>query len=318
MTIPPYLKPGDLIGITCPASKMDQQAALFAASVLETWGYRVRVGRTAGSAFHNFSAEDEIRLGELQEMLDDGEVKAIVFGRGGYGVVRILDELDFRLFRARPKWLCGYSDITALHMHVHTVCRVATLHSVMCSGITARTCRDPYVGSLRRALRGDSLDYGFSAHPMNRAGVAEGELVGGNLSLLANLSGTVSQPDMRGKILFLEDVGEYRYAIDRMMLNLRRAGWLNGLAGLILGSFTAEQETETPFGQTDYELISDKVHLDDFPVAFGFPVGHGERNYALKEGFRYQLTVTESPRLRESPENGGPSRFSPDPELFRP
>lgn len=311
MTIPPYLKPGDLVGVTCPASKMDREAALFAASVVENWGYRVRVGRTAGSAFHNFSAPDAIRLEELQRMLDDEEVKAILFGRGGYGLVRILDALDFTRFRAQPKWICGYSDITALHLHIHAAFRIATLHSVMCSGITPSTSADPYVESLHRALAGDVLDYRFASHPLDRPGVAEGELIGGNLSLLANISGTVSQPDTTGKILFVEDVGEYRYAVDRMMLNLRRAGWLKGLAGLVVGSFTAQQETDTPFGQSDQELILDKVIEEDFPVAFGFPVGHSPRNYALKEGLRYRLVVDGTPRLTEWPRAADSLYYSP-------
>ena len=299
MIIPPYLNPGDLVGITCPASKIEKDAALFAASVLASWGLRIRMGETAGSSFHNFSAPDEIRLRELQQMLDDEEVKAILFGRGGYGVLRILDGLDFGRFCAFPKWICGYSDITALHIHVNTVYEIATLHSVMCSGITPKTCSDPYVQSLRRALFGDLLEYSFDPHPLNRSGEGQGMLMGGNLSLLSNLSGTVSQPDMKGKILFVEDVGEYRYAVDRMMFNLRRAGWISDLAGLVVGNFTAEKETDTPFGQTDYELILEKVREYDFPVAFGFPVGHGEQNYTLKEGAVFRLSVGDAPLLGE-------------------
>lgn len=309
MIIPPYLKPGDLVGITCPASKMGRDVAVFAASVLESWGFRVLLGETAGSSYHNFSAPDDMRLTELQAMLDDDAVKAILFGRGGYGVIRILDRLDFSCFSRQPKWLCGYSDITALHLHIHTLYGITTLHSVMCSGITARTRGNPYVESLRRMLKGEKLRYRFDAHPLNRSGVAEGQLVGGNLSLLANLSGTISQPDMRGKILFVEDVGEYRYAIDRMMWNLWRAGWLDGLAGLVVGSFSAERDTDAPFGQQEYEIILDKVRNDSFPVAFGFPSGHEVENYTLKEGGRYRLQVGDTPLLEELLLSGGESPF---------
>lgn len=301
MTItPPYLMPGDLVGITCPASKMEREAALFAASILRSWGFETRLGHTAGSAFHNFSAPDELRREELQEMLDDRDIKAILFGRGGYGMIRILDALDFSGFCRHPKWLCGYSDITALHMHIHTVYGIQSIHSVMCSGITSATAADPYVTSLRRMLSGEQLRCDFPVHPLNRPGTAEGPLLGGNLSMLATLSGTVSQPDTEGKILFLEDVGEYRYSVDRMMWNLKRAGWLDGLAGLVVGSFQAAKETDTPFGQTEEEMIFDKVRDLRFPVAFGFPVGHAPENFSLKEGAFYQLRVDDAPSLAET------------------
>jgi muramoyltetrapeptide carboxypeptidase len=291
MIIPPFLKPGDLVGVTCPASKMERQAAEYAASVIASWGLEVRLGETAGSRFHNFSGTDGQRLGELQHMLDDTDMRAIIFGRGGYGVIRLLDGLDFSAFRGRPKWLCGYSDITALHLHVHACCGIATIHSVMCSGITPETAEDPYVESLRRCLAGEELAYAFPWHPLNRPGSCSGELIGGNLSLLANVSGTVSQPDTRGKILLLEDVGEYRYAVDRMLFNLKRSGWLNGLAGLVVGSFTDGRETTEPFGQSEQEMIWDKVKEYDYPVAFGFPAGHQKENYALRFGMEHRLRL---------------------------
>lgn len=299
MKIPPYLNPGDKIGITCPASKMDRGAAIFAASVMRSWGFESLVGETVGPHFHNFSAPDEKRRRELQGMLDDDGIRAILFGRGGYGMLRILDQLDFTKFRESPKWICGYSDITAMHLHVNTRFGIATLHSLMCSGITSETCRDPYVRSLRSALLGEKIIYRFIPGALSRPGLAEGPLCGGNLSMLANLSGTVSQPDTRGKILFIEDVGEFRYAIDRMMINLKRAGWLDQLAGLVVGNFTAGRETDTPFGQTEYEIVWDKIKEFGYPVAFGFPVGHGAENFALKEGVPYALEVDREGVLME-------------------
>lgn len=291
MIIPPYLKTGDLIGVTCPASKMERQAAEYAAEVMRSWGFRVMLGETAGRAYHNFSAPDEERLAELQGMLDRDDIRAIVFGRGGYGVIRILDQLDFSRFMRHPKWLCGYSDITALHTHLQARLGVASLHSVMCSGITPETAGDCYVQSLRQCLQGEEPRYRFPWHPLNRPGSCSGELTGGNLSLLANLSGTVSQPDSRGRILLLEDVGEYRYAVDRMLFNLKRSGWLAGLAGLLVGSFNDGKETAEPFGQTEYEMILDKVKEYDYPVAFGFPAGHQKENYALQMGVAHVLTL---------------------------
>lgn len=292
MRIPPYLKKGDLIGITCSSSKMDQQAAEYAAGVISSWGYQVHLGITVGTSFHNFSAPDELRLEELQDMLDDPDIKAIIFGRGGYGMVCILDDLDFKKFRKHPKWICGYSDITVLHTHIHQQYGIPTIHSMMCSGIRPDTAENEYVDSLRLALKGTPYRYACAPHDLNRTGKATGQLIGGNLSLLANLSGTESQPGTKGKILFLEDISEYRYNIDRMMYNLKRAGWLDDLAGLVVGSFTDSKETETPFGQTEYEIIRNIVQDYDYPVCFGFPVGHTNENYALKIGLTHELQVT--------------------------
>jgi muramoyltetrapeptide carboxypeptidase len=289
--IPPYLKKGDLIGITCSSSKMDLVAAEYARGVISSWGYRVHLGITVGTSFHNFSAPDELRLEELQDMLDDPNIKAIVFGRGGYGMVCILDKLDFTRFRKNPKWLCGYSDITALHSHVQRQFGIATLHSVMCSGITPHTIDDEYVHSLAAALKGKPYRYTAPAHPLNREGKTSGILVGGNLSMLANLSGTRSQINTKGKILLLEDIGEYRYHIDRMMYNLKRAGWLDKLAGLVVGAFVDGKETNTPFGQTEYEIISNLVSEYDYPVCFGFPCGHQAANYALRLGVKHELKI---------------------------
>lgn len=291
--IPPYLKKGDLIGITCPSSKMELHTAQYAAGILESWGFRVHFGITVGTSFHNFSAPDELRLEELQDMMDDPGIKAIVFGRGGYGMICILDKINFSKFRKHPKWLCGYSDITALHAHLQQRHNIASLHSMMCSGITVATKDNVYVNSLREALTGKRSNYTCAVHPMNREGKATGKLTGGNLSLLANVSGSRSQVDTKGKILVLEDIGEYRYNIDRMMYNLKRAGSLEDLAGLVVGSFTEGRETETPFGQTEYEIIRNMVEEYDYPVCYGFPVGHQEENFALKMNVQHELKITE-------------------------
>lgn len=291
--IPPYLKKGDLIGITCSSSKMELSAAEYAASVIESWGYRTHLGITVGTSFHNFSAPDELRLEELQDMLDHPDIKAIIFGRGGYGMICILDKLDFTRFCKHPKWLCGYSDITALHAHIHQRYGIASIHSLMCSGITGFSRDNAYVNSLREALQGKRSRYECLPHVMNRTGKAKGQLVGGNLTLLTHLSGSSSQIKTKGKILVLEDVGEYRYHIDRMMYNLKRAGWLKGLAGLIVGSFTDARETDTPFGQTEYEIIRNMVEEYDFPVCYHFPVGHQDENFALKMGVEHELKVTD-------------------------
>ncbi len=299
MTVPPILKKGDTIGITCPASKTDADAVKYGCKTIRSWGFKVKLGKTVGVHFHNFSATDQQRLEDMQEMLDDPSIKAIVFGRGGYGILRILDQIDFSGFQKSPKWICGYSDITALHMHIVRNFHIQTLHSPMCTSITSKTAASPYVLSLKNTLEGLPHDYHFPNHKLDRKGIAEGRLIGGNLCLLAAICGSKSQPDMAGKILFLEDTGEYRYSIDRMMMTLKRAGWLKSLTGLIVGSFRDGKDTEEPFGQTEWELIRDKVRGFKYPVAFGFPVGHQPENYTLKEGAFYRLEVGHQNILKE-------------------
>ena len=298
-TSPSFLQPGDRIGVCCPSSKIDYPAALYACDVLRSWGFSVQMGKTVQGHFHNFSATDDQRLEDLQQMLDDPAIRAIVFGRGGYGMMRIMDRLDWAAFIRQPKWLCGYSDITALHLQAGVQCQVQTIHSVMCSGITPATYNDPFVESLRSVLMGKAIDYTFSPHPGNRSGKADGRLIGGNLCLLAASCGSSTAPDVKDCILFLEDTGEYFYAIDRMMMTLQRAGWLHDLAGLVVGSFTDTQDTEEPFGQQAWELIYDKISTYGYPVGFGFPVGHQAENYALKIGAMCTLQIGTTCRLTE-------------------
>lgn len=289
--IPPSLKPGDTIGITCPAGYVAPERVGYCQLVLERWGFRVKRGNTIGTGEFYFSGSDNERLADLQQMLDDSEVKAILAGRGGYGVSRILDIIDWTAFCAAPKWICGFSDITALHSHIHQTLGIATLHSPMCGAFTPESEHSDYIQSLRRAWMGEELRYEFPAREWNRAGTAEGMLVGGNLALLSHLSGSVSQLDTRGKILFIEDIGEHLYQIDRMLLTLKRSGQLSGLSGLLVGQFSDVEDTERPFGQTLEEIILHKVRDYDFPVAFGIPCGHERENVTLCLGRRHRLVA---------------------------
>jgi muramoyltetrapeptide carboxypeptidase len=291
MIIPPYLQLGDTVGITCPAGYIAHERTAYCIEVLARWGYKVKVGRTVGTGQFYFSGNDEERLDDLQAMLDDDSVRAILTGRGGYGTSRIIDALDFTRFRERPKWICGFSDITALHSHLHATMGIATLHSPMCGAFTAASEDSYYIQSLRQALAGETLNYTLPASPYNREGSAGATIVGGNLAMLAHLSGSVSQLDTQGKILFIEDIGEHLYNIDRLLLNLKRSGQLAGLAGLLVGSFTNLQDTERPFGQTLEEIIRDKVADYDFPVAFNFPCGHDMENVTLALGMHAILDV---------------------------
>ena len=291
--IPPYLKKGDTIGITCPAGYMTAEKAQTCINTLQSWGFDVMVGKTLGSNSVNyFSGTDEERRDELQAMLDDENIKAILFGRGGYGMGRIIDGLDFTKFKKKPKWVMGYSDITVLHAHLYTKIKVASLHAPMAAAFNEG--ENEFIKSLQNAIKGKRAKYSCAAQPFNKPGTVTGELVGGNLSLLANITGTPSDINTKNKILFIEDIGEQIYNIDRMLYQLKRSGKLANLSGLIIGGFTDMKDTERPFGKTVYEAIADIVVEYEYPVAYGFPVSHGTENYALKIGVGYTLKVGRS------------------------
>lgn len=293
MIVPPYLQPGDTIGIVCPAGQMEADRAQDCIATLTNWGYRVRPGKTLGHAWHYFSGTDQERLDDLQAMLDDPEVKAILCGRGGYGTSRIIDRLDFTAFRRAPKWVIGFSDITVLHAHLYTFCGTASLHAPMAGAFQGEGAASAPVASLKAALEGRPASYRCAPHPSNRQGLAEALLVGGNLTLLAHLVGSVSDIPTDGALLFIEDIGEYRYNLDRMLIQLSRAGKMEALAGLIVGGFTDLKDTVVPFGQSLEAMILDKVGGKGYPVCFGFPTSHHGENYALKVGGRYRLDVTD-------------------------
>lgn len=292
MILPPYLQPGDTIGLVCPAGYMAPDKWQFCVTQLQAWGYSVKLGATMYSDSANyFSGDDDARLADLQTLLDDPEVKAILCGRGGYGVSRILDRLSFKQFKKHPKWIIGFSDITALHAHLNRKLKIASLHAPMAGAFNDDGFAGPSVQSLREALTGKKARYTATAHPFNIPGKVKAPLVGGNLSLVAHLIGTASAYTTKGKILFLEDVGEYLYGIDRMLVQLKRAGVFKGLAGLILGGFTDTKDTERPFGKPIDEILNDHVEALRCPVCFHFPISHGKENYAVKIGPEYQLKV---------------------------
>jgi muramoyltetrapeptide carboxypeptidase len=293
--IPPYLKKGATIGITCPAGYMAAEKAQTCINTLQKWGYEVMVGKTLGSGSTNyFSGTDEDRRDELQAMLDDPGIDAILFGRGGYGLGRIIERLNFNKFKKNPKWLIGFSDITVIHSHLHTHTGICTLHAPMAAAFNDGGYKNKYILSLKQALEGGKAHYTCKRHRFNITGEAKGTLVGGNLSLLAHLTGTDSDISTKGKILFIEDVGEYIYSSDRMLWQLKRSGKLKNLAGLIVGGFTDMKDTERPFGKTIYEVIQEVVGDVKYPVCYGFPVSHDKENLALKVGALYSLAVTKT------------------------
>jgi len=299
--IPPYLKKGDTIGITCPAGYMAVDKAQTCIDVLQQWGYQVMVGKTLGSnSLNYFSGTDEDRRDELQAMLDDANINAILCGRGGYGVGRIIEQLDFKAFKKNPKWIIGFSDITVLHSHIFTNLKISTLHAPMAAAFNDGEYKNEFIQSLQKAIVGKKATYKTAVHALNKIGVASGELVGGNLSLLAHLTGTSSDINTKNKILFIEDIGEQIYNIDRMMYQIKRSGKLDKLAGLVVGRFTDMKDTDRPFGETVEQVIQEIVAEYDYPVCFNFPVSHGKENYALKVGGTYELKIEKRKvQLRE-------------------
>lgn len=287
--MPPFLKHGDKIGIVATARKISKAEIDPAIAILKNWGLEVILGRNLFKEYHQFSGTDQERSEDLQEMLNDNSVRAVISARGGYGSIRIIDHVDFSKFIQHPKWIIGYSDITVLHSHIHNM-GVETLHATMPINFTKNA---EATETLRKALFGEELKYEVEPHPLNRKGFAKGKLIGGNLSLLYALSGSISDIDTKDKILFIEDLDEYLYHIDRMILNLKRAGKLNQLAGLIVGGMTDMKDNAIPFGKTAEEIIADVVSEFNYPVCFGFPAGHGEKNFALILGKEITLDLRE-------------------------
>ncbi len=288
MIAPPYLKQGDTVAITCPAKSLpvpiDDAVAL-----LESWGLKVILGETVYASWHQFAGTDELRTADLQKFLDDDSVKAVFAARGGYGTIRIIDDIDFSRFESNPKWIIGFSDITILHSHISAVFNTQSIHGQM--PLTIPDGTKVSLETLRKALFNEPFDYAYTSAVENQSGSGSGMLTGGNLTLLLMMSGSISEQDYKDKILFLEDVGEYFYSIDRMILSFKRAGILAGLKGLIIGGFTDLKDNDIPFGHTAEEIIMSHVKEYDYPVCFNFPAGHIEDNRALIFGREVTLTV---------------------------
>ncbi|WP_140937422.1 S66 peptidase family protein [Sphingobacterium lumbrici] len=289
MKIPPYLQPGDKVAVVCPASYIKGDIEI-GVKTLESWGLTVQIGSSVTSQFHQFAGEDSLRASDLQQALDNPEIKAIIAGRGGYGSVRIIDNLDFNQFTANPKWLVGFSDITVIHSHIQRQFGIPTIHGQMAKSFADSTFEA--LETLKNALFGKPMDITYANNDFpNRSGESEGILIGGNLAILQSILASVSDAKYDGKILFIEDVGESHYNVDRMLWTLKRADKFNNLKGLIVGGFTSLRDSEPPFGQRFEEIIMDKVNEFDFPIAFGFPAGHITDNRALVLGGKIKLNV---------------------------
>lgn len=286
----PYLKKGDKIAITCPAKAL-KTPLTDAIKLLESWGLEVVLGETVDAVFHQFSGTDELRAKDMQQFIDDDAIKAIIAARGGYGCIRIVDEIDWTPLLKNPKWIIGFSDITVFHLQLQSM-GIQSIHGQMPSTIPDGTTSG--LESLRKALFGEQLAYKIPSHPKNKMGDAKGELIGGNLSLLVASLGSVSDVNYSGKILFIEEIGEYHYTIDRMMRTLDRAGKFKNLAGLVIGGFTSIKENDISFGYSIHEIIEALVKQYDFPVCYDFPAGHIPDNHALIFGREIVLKIDKT------------------------
>jgi len=290
MLFPNTLKQGSKIAIIAPAGRLADGALKEAEQALTSWGLEVISGRHVYDQNSYFAGLDNDRLSDLQWALDDLEIDAILFARGGYGTTRILDDIDFSKLKNHPKWLIGFSDITALHLKLQTL-GIASIHGPMG---TSFGIKDGFnsIEALKKILINGNLDL-ISALPSSRAGVVEAEVTGGNLALIVDSLGTSSEIDTNNKILFLEEVGEKTYRIDRMFRQLLRAGKLNNLAGLVVGHFSLIDDGDTPFGQSWKEVIEEVTKPFAYPVAFGFNIGHEPENRPIIVGGVYQLKARE-------------------------
>lgn len=291
MQKPANLQPGDKVAIISTARKISEAEIQPAIKLLNEWGLEVVLGDNLFEKDNQFSGTVEQRCEDLQWALDDASVKAILCARGGYGTVQLIDNIDFTNFQENPKWLIGYSDVTVLHNHINQNFGIQTLHATM--PINFPTNSNEALLSLKDALFGEEISYETTNHSLNIDGKAQGELVGGNLSIIYSLTGTNSQLDTKGKILFMEDLDEYLYHIDRMMMNLDRAGMLKDLSGLIVGGMTDMNDNAIPFGKSAKEIIHDVVSKYNYPLCFHFPAGHLDDNRALIMGANIQLEVGE-------------------------
>lgn len=300
MNRPEYLIKGDQVALVSTARKISVEELKPAMDLLKSWGLKAVVGKTIGAEENQFAGSDALRVSDLQHQLDNPEIKAIWCARGGYGTVRIIDQLDFSNFNKRPKWIIGYSDVTVLHSHLHNL-GFKTIHAEMALEITKKTSMTR--STLRNALFGKShiIKYEIQ-NTFFRQGIAKGQLVGGNLSVLYSLCGSPSAIDTKGKILFIEDLDEYLYHMDRMMQNLKRNGFFEQLSGLIVGGMNAMRDntkafgfkTDNPFGKTAREIVSETITGYNFPVCFDFPAGHMENNIALTMGKEVKMEVKDS------------------------
>mgnify|MGYP003617325176 FL=1 len=290
MITPPHLQKGDTVAILATARKNLDDNLKPAIDLLKSWGLNVVIGSTIGLDNNQLAGTDEQRAADFQQQLNNPNIKAIWCVKGGYGTVRMIDLLDFTAFKKNPKWIVGFSDVTVLHNHLNTL-GFKSIHGIM--PVTVAKATPEAIETLRIALFGEKLKYEIDPFMMNRPGKATGELVGGNLSILYSLFGSPSAIDCTDKILFIEDLDEYLYHIDRMMINLKRNGCLESIKGIVVGSMTKMKDNDIPWGKNAIEIIEDVTKTYNIPVLYNFPAGHIQDNRALILGDIVTINVNE-------------------------
>jgi muramoyltetrapeptide carboxypeptidase len=289
MITPPYLQKGDTVAIVSTARKNIEDNLKPTIDLLKNWGLEVKIGKSIGLDHFQLAGTDKERAADFQEQMDNPNIKAIWCVRGGYGTVRMIDKLDFTKFQKNPKWIIGFSDVTVLHSHLNRM-GIESLHAIMPVSVARAT--DQAIDSFCKALFGEKLEYTLTCDAINHLGKAQGELVGGNLSILYSLLGSESAIDCNDKILFIEDLDEYLYHVDRMMMNLKRNGCLTSLKGIIVGAMTDMKDNEIPWGRNALEIIEDTVKGLNIPIIYNFPAGHIRDNRALIFGRKISMEVT--------------------------
>jgi muramoyltetrapeptide carboxypeptidase len=291
MITPPYLQKGDTVALVATARKNIDDNLKPTIDLLKSWGIEAVIGSTIGLDTNQLAGTDEQRAADFQHQMDNPNIKAIWCVRGGYGTVRMIDLLDFTKFKQHPKWVIGFSDVTVLHNHLNTM-GYKSIHGIMPVSIPRAT--PDAIATMQMALFGNPISYAVSPDPMNRFGKATGELVGGNLSILYSLLGSKSAIDCQDKILFIEDLDEYLYHIDRMMMNLKRNGCIENLKGIVIGAMTKMKDNDIPWGKNALEIIDDVTKKYNIPVIFNFPAGHIQDNRALVMGSTVTIEVNAS------------------------
>lgn len=291
MKRPPFIQKGDKIGIISTARKISAEDLNPSICLIKQLGYNPVLGKYIYEEENQFAGTAEQRLSDFQSMLDDDSIKAILCARGGYGTVQIIDKIDFSKFIKNPKWIAGYSDVTVLHSHINTALNISTIHSTMPINFPKDRSSNNSVDTLFNALSGENISYSFPSHPLNIEGEMNGRIFGGNLSILYNLTGTPSLSIPDDSILFIEDLDEYLYHIDRMMMNLKRSGVLKKLKGVVVGGMSDMHDNTIPFGKAAEQIIYDNIEEFKIPVCFNFPAGHIEENYAFILGSSVNVRI---------------------------
>jgi muramoyltetrapeptide carboxypeptidase len=291
MITPPFLQKNDKIGIVAPAGMISQKKVAHAIKVFNGWGLDVVTGRNIFKRKNTFAGSDKQRKDDFQDIIDRQDIRAVICARGGYGTIRIINKIDFRKFIQNPKWIVGFSDITVFHTCLQKNIKCESIHALMPGSFSESEIESKSLNSLKNVLFGENINYEIPSHSLNSYGEAEGTLVGGNLSVLYSLQGTNLEIETDDKILFIEDVNEYLYHVDRMISNLKLSGKLDNLRGLVVGHMSRMKDSPVAFGENAYEIIHREVKDYRYPVIFNFPTGHVKPNMALILGRRIKVTV---------------------------